>query len=88
VPPKELLMAKSVEPKHYQIDSANRNYTKPRTWGVFAIPDKSATRKKYRFGNYPVRQRELEKEFRLVEFIALFEKRDDAEALINLLENE
>ena len=88
--PKEQLMAKSVNPKHYQVDSANHNYTKPRTWGAFAIPDDSATgtKKKFRLGNYPVRQRELEKEFGLVEFIALFEKRDDAKALIDLLENE
>ena len=88
VHPRKLLMAKSVEPKHYQIDSANRNYTKPRTWGVFAIPDKSAAGKKYRFGNYPIRQKELEKEFGVVEFIALFEKREDAKTLIDLLENK
>ena len=83
---KEQLMAKKVDPKHYQIDPENRNWTKPRTYGTFSIPDEfvSGRKKKYRCGNYPVRMKELKRQYGSVEFIALFENRDDAKALADL----
>jgi len=87
---KEQLMARSVSPEQYKINSTNSQLTTPRTWGTFAIPDEfvSGTKKKFRCGNYPVRQSELEKEFSSVKLIALFENRDDAKALADLLEND
>ena len=36
---KEILMAKAVNPNHYKADPDNRNWTTPRTWGTFSIPD-------------------------------------------------
>ena len=89
VSPKELLIARSVNPKNYQIDSVNHNLTKPRTWGTFAICDESNNeiKNKYRFGNYPIRKMELEEEFGSAELVALFEKRGDAKALANMLKN-
>jgi len=87
---KKLLMKKSVNPKNYKIDPSNSNWTKPRTWGTFLISDKTigANKKRYRFGNYPVRMKELQKEYSSVELIALFEDKIDAEILADLLENE
>ena len=87
---KEQLMAKAVNPKHYQIDPDNRNWTTPRTYGTFSIPDEFVygRKKKYRCGNYPVRMKILKHEYISVEFVALFENRDDAQALADLLESK
>ena len=84
---KEQLMAKAVDSKHYKADPENRNWTIPRTWGTFSIPDEFVYRrkKKYRCGNYPVRMEQLKRHYGSVEFIALFEDRDDAQALADLL---
>ena len=86
---KEQLMTKKVDPKHYKADPDNRNWTTPKTYGTFSIPDEfvNGRKKKYRFGNYPVRMKELKRYYGSVKFIALFENRDDAKALANL-ENE
>ena len=83
---KEQLMAKAVDPKHYKADPENRNWTTPRTWGTYSIPDEFVygRKKKYRCGNHPVRMRELERDYGSVELIALFENRDDAKALADL----
>lgn len=85
---KEQLMTKAVNPKHYKADPANHDWTTPRTWGTYSIPDKFVygRKKKYRYGNYPVRMREIEDDFGSVELIALFEDRDDAKVLAGLLE--
>jgi len=66
---KEQLMAKAVDPKHYKADPENRNWTTPRTYGTFSIPDKFAygRKRKYRFGNYPVRFKELKRHYRFGE---------------------
>ena len=87
---KEQLMAKAVNPKHYPVDSQYPDWTTPRTWGTYSIPDKFTygRKRKYRYGNYPVRMKELENDFDSAELIALFENRDDAKALADLLENE
>jgi molybdopterin-binding protein len=87
---KKLLMKKTVDPKDYKIDQSNSNWTKPRTWGTFLISDKTigANKKRYRFGNYPIRMKELQKEYSSVKLIALFEDKIDAEILADLLENE
>ncbi len=83
---KEALLAKMVNPKHYQIDPDNPQWTKPRTWGTFSIPDEFVCdrKKKYRCGNYPVRMKELERDYGSVKLEALFENRDDAKALADL----
>jgi hypothetical protein len=52
------------------------SYTRPRTWGVYVIePEKHAATKRFRFGNHPVRQRELTQEFGKARLYALFESR-------------
>jgi hypothetical protein len=85
--PKEQLMARAVDPKYYPIDPENPNWTKPRTYGTFSIPDEFVYHKKhrkYRCGNYPLRLIDLERDYGKVELIAVFENRDDAEALAEL----
>jgi len=87
---KEQLMAKAVNPKHYQVDPDNAQWTKPGTWGTYIIPDEFVygRKRKYRYGNYPVRMKELERDYGSVKLEALFENRDDAKSLADLLENE
>ena len=85
--PEELLMAKTVGSNNYKIDPSNPNLTKPRTWGTFLIQDKNIDKKRYRFGNYPIRMEELKREYASIKLVALFKDRKDAEALANLLEN-
>ena len=87
---KEILMAKAVNQKLYKNNSSYPHWTTPRTWGTYSIPDEFVygRKKKYRCGNYPIRMKELRRNYGSVEFIALFENRDDAQALAELLENE
>ena len=58
--------------------------TSPRSYGVFRVKDASTSRK-FRFGNYPVRMRELEQEFGACVLMYLFLNRDDAQNLASLL---
>lgn len=69
--------------------AAQGKYTTPRTWGVYEITpsrDGGATRR-FRFGNHPIRQRELESEFSNAGIVALFYERAFAEELARLLNN-
>ena len=45
---KEQLMAKKVNPNHYRADQANRNWTTPRSYGTFSIPDEFVYGRKLR----------------------------------------
>lgn len=68
---------------------AQGKYTTPRTWGVYEITPShgdGATRR-FRFGNHPIRQRELESEFSGAAIVALFHERAFAEELARLLNN-
>jgi hypothetical protein len=65
---------------------ANGNYTRPRTWGVYEIePPRGSLTRRYRLGNHPVRERELQTEFGKVKRVALFTSRALAEKLERLL---
>ena len=65
-----------------QVDSSSTSpdgsYTKPRTWGVYEIEPTQNNRstRRFRLGNHPVRQRELEAEFGAARRVALFTSRD------------
>ena len=74
------LLAKSIEPSSVVVTG---QYTNPRTWGVYEVPAKSTTR--FRFGNHPVRQQELVREFGTAKLIGLFESRSIARQLSALL---
>jgi hypothetical protein len=55
--------------------------TVPRSYGVYRIPSSSASTQAVRFGNHPVRQRELEREFGSCKLEYLFTVRADAQAV-------
>lgn len=67
-----------VDPQAVKVDPSNSDYTVPRTYGVYRIVvlkpgDASRT---IRYGNYPQRLKELEREYESVELIALYCDRD------------
>jgi len=68
---------------------AQGKYTKPRTWGVYEITPshRDGETRRFRFGNHPIRQRELESEFRAAGIVALFHERALADELAHLLNN-
>ena len=56
-------------------------YTEPRSYGVYRLADDAGAVRRYRFGNHPVRQHELAREFGDCELVHLFLSRSDAEAV-------
>lgn len=81
---KENLFSKSVLENTIRIDSKNKNYTIPRSFGVYEILLLTNS-KRYRFGNHPVRENELIREFENVKRIGLFLNRNDAKVLADFL---
>jgi len=81
---KENLLSKSISEKTVQIDPNNKNYTIPRTYGVYEILNTTNTIR-FRFGNHPVRESELIREFESVKRIKIFLEREDAKALADFL---
>ncbi len=59
---KERLLEKSITENSVSKDSSNKNYTSPRTYGVYEILKTNDSRT-YRFGNHPVQENELIHEF-------------------------
>ncbi|MEO5698840.1 MAG: hypothetical protein ABIQ60_17095 [Burkholderiaceae bacterium] len=60
-------------------------YTRPRSWGVYVVTSEKPTATKlHRIGNHPVRERELRREFPVVQQVALFTARALAEELAAL----
>lgn len=57
-----------------------RGYTTPRSWGVYRLPPDAGATRRWRFGNHPVRQGELEREFGSCRLEYLFLARADAQA--------
>jgi hypothetical protein len=74
------LLAQSVSESSLVSDG---NLTHPRSWGVYEVQPTAGNRatRKYRLGNHPVRQQELEKEFGAAKRVALFTSRGIAEEL-------
>lgn len=81
---KQSLLAKSVLEKALRTDEKNRNYTVPRSYGVYEI-SVATNSKRFRFGNHPVREVELNREFGNIKRIGLFLERADAKTLAILL---
>jgi hypothetical protein len=78
------LLSKSISENSVRIDPQNKNYTIPRTYGVYEIL-KTTNAKRFRFGNHPVRESELMKEFESVKRLAIFLEREDAKALADFM---
>lgn len=79
--------AKAVSPNSVSPDGP---LTLPRTWGVYDIEpsDREHSTRRYRFGNHPVRQHELEREFGKVVLVALFLERTLATKLASALNED
>jgi hypothetical protein len=60
-------------------------YTNPRTYGVYEILAPTGYSRRFRFGNHPVRKAELTREYGDVKLENLFEDREHATKLANLL---
>lgn len=60
----------------------------PRSYGVYKLRGRSLEGRRFRFGNYPVRQRELEREFGQCTLEYLFLSRDDARNVAIALNDE
>jgi len=76
------LISQAISPNAVRLDGS---LTIPRTYGVFELPHSAAATRKFRYGNFPVRQTELLKEFGTCKLVHLFKKRDLAQATANLL---
>lgn len=81
---KEQLLSKSVTEKSVRIDVEHKNHTIPRSFGVYEIL-LATNAKRYRFGNYPVRENELIREFGNIKRVGLFLDRKDAKVLADFL---
>lgn len=60
---------------------AAAHLTVPRSYGVYALPGDTHGTRRYRFGNHPVRQHELESQFGACRLLYLFLQRVDAAAV-------
>ena len=80
----EALLGEAVAPCSLSPDGI---YTRPRSWGVYEIspPDSGRATRRFRFGNHPIRERELSAEFGGVRVIAVYTSRTLAESLASLL---
>ena len=81
---KKELMALSIGPSTVSVE---RNYTNPRTYGVYRIPRTVRGSRQFRFGNHPVREWELIRDGN-VSLEALFTDRSHAEELATILNLE
>ena len=59
--------------------------THPRSYSVYELPFSVKSTRRFRFGNYPIRQTELVHEFGQCALYALFLERDTAKAVADLL---
>ena len=75
-----------ISPSDVKIHPNNKNLTMPRSYGVWELSS-SSKGKKYRFGNNPIREIELLREFGSAKLIALYLNRDNAVQRANELNN-
>lgn len=75
-------VARAISPATVRIEGT---LTTPRSFGVYELPREASATKRFRFGNHPVRQRELEAEFGSAKRIYLFLAREDARTVSRLL---
>ncbi|MGL1932832.1 MAG: hypothetical protein OCC45_13910 [Desulfotalea sp.] len=70
-------MSSEINPQNVKPDPTNKNWTIPRTWGVWKVIHANGD-VKYHKGNYPVRDIELEREYGGCELLELFTDEGDA----------
>ncbi len=74
----EHIIQRAINPSTVRSDGC---LTDPRSYGVYRIPSTAGSTRSFRFGNHPVRMRELEAEFGSCELEHLFRSREDAKAV-------
>jgi hypothetical protein len=79
----EHILTRAVSPSHVRMNDGG--LTSPRSYGVYHIPSSADSTRSFRFGNHPVRQRELERDFGSCKLEYLFLDRADAEAVARAL---
>nr|CAS02934.1 putative integron gene cassette protein [uncultured bacterium] len=72
------LALKAISPRAVHADGP---LTSPRSFGVYQLPQTAKNTRLFRFGNHPVRQHELEREFGSCKLLYLFLSRSDAVAM-------
>lgn len=78
------LLSKAISENDLRIDIKNKNYTIPRSYGVYEI-SLTSNAERFRFGNHPIREFELIREFKNIKRIGLFLDREDAKLLAHYL---
>lgn len=82
---KEHLLKNAISPDQVTIKG---HLTVPRSYGVYALPLDADGTKRFRFGNHPMRQQELQHEFGSCKLYQLFLDRKQAETLAKWLNKE
>ena len=59
--------------------------TQPRSYGVYQLPESAGATRRFRFGNHPIRMRELQREFGRCSRKHLFLARSDAKEVARAL---
>jgi hypothetical protein len=83
MPTLQKIIARAISPSSVR---PNGWLTFPRSWGVYRVPSSAGSMRSFRFGNHPVRQRELEREFGSCKLEYLFATREDARTVALALE--
>lgn len=76
------IIQRAISPDSVRVDG---RLTQPPSYGVYALPVNCGATNRYRVGNYPVRMRELEREFKRCTLEGLFLSRVDAIAVASSL---
>jgi hypothetical protein len=80
----ETLVGRTISPSHVLQDGV---FTHPRSYGVYELPKSSLGTCRFRYGNHPVRMRELEREYGSCKLLYLFLQRIDAVAMVTILKS-
>lgn len=77
-----VLLARAVDPSKLAL---NGYLTTPPSFGVYDLGSSARSTKRFRYGNHPVRCRELEAEFGSCKIEAVFRVRSDAKRVADYL---
>lgn len=70
-----MIIQRAISPRSVRADGP---LTSPQSYGVYKLPEASGATRRFRFGNHPVRMRELELEYGSCKLEHLFRTREDA----------
>jgi hypothetical protein len=76
------LLARAIRQSEVRSDGP---LTSPRSYGVYVLPASHGSTRRYRLGNHPIRQRELQHEYGKADLLHLFLTRQDAVVVADAL---